>query len=124
MFLKQLKKDNKLEPKYYGPYKVLQKFGSMDYKLELPTTSRVHPVFHVSCLKKEIGDKIPIQTILPEFDERKVILEPKKISETRTKQLRNRVITEYLVKWKNLLVEDSTWEDESFVHKHPQLVKH
>ena len=54
MSLKQLNKDNKLAPKYYGPYKVLEKIGSMDYKLELPTSSRVHPAFHVSCLKKVI----------------------------------------------------------------------
>jgi hypothetical protein len=65
MSLKQQNKDNKLEPKNYGPYKVLQRIGSMDYKFELPPSSQVHLVFHVSCLKKVIGDKIPIQTILP-----------------------------------------------------------
>jgi len=47
--LNQAKKDNKLSPKYYGPYKVLQKIGTMIYKLELFASSRVHPVFHVSC---------------------------------------------------------------------------
>ena len=31
-------------------------------------SSRVHLVFHISCLKKVIGDKIPFQTILPERD--------------------------------------------------------
>ena len=88
----------------------------MAYKLELPATSQVHPVFHVSCLNKVIGDKIPIQTIFPKLDEEgKIILEPEKISETRTKQLRNGVITEYLIKWENPSVEDSTWEDESFI---------
>jgi hypothetical protein len=61
MSLKQAKKDNKLSPKYYGPYKVLEKIGTMTYKLELPPSSRVHPVFHVSCLKKVIGDKIHIK---------------------------------------------------------------
>ena len=65
MSFKQAKKDNKLSPKYYGPYKVLQKIGTMAYKLKLPASSRVHPVFHVSCLKKVIGDNIPIQTIFP-----------------------------------------------------------
>jgi hypothetical protein len=69
MSLKQQKKDNKLAPKYYGPYKVLQRIGSMDYKLELPPSSCVHLVFHVSFLKKVIGDKIPVQTILPEINE-------------------------------------------------------
>jgi hypothetical protein len=68
MSLKQAKKDNKLSPKYYGPYKVLQKIDTMAYKLELPASSRVHQVFHVSCLKKVIGDKIPVQTIFLELD--------------------------------------------------------
>ena len=57
MSLKQAKKDNKLLPKYYGPYKVLQNIGAMAYKLELPASSRVQPIFHVSCLKKVIVEK-------------------------------------------------------------------
>ena len=85
MSLKQAKKDNKLSPKYYGPYKVLQKIGTMAYKLELPASSRGHPVFHVSCLKKVIGENLPVQTIFPELDEEgKIILEPKVLTKTRT----------------------------------------
>jgi len=58
------------------------------YKLELPPPSHVHMVFHVSCLKKVIGDKIPIQTILPNIDEvGKIILEFETIIKTRIKQL-------------------------------------
>eukprot|EP00253_Pinus_taeda_P018529 PITA_18529 len=124
MSLKQAKKDNKLSPKYYGPYKVLQKIGTMADKLELPAASQVHPVFHVSCLKKVIGDKPPIQTIFPELDEEgKIILEPEAVIETRTRQLQNRSISEYLIKWKKLSAEDSTWEDENFIQKHPKLLK-
>ena len=90
----------------------------MAYKLELPTASRLHPVFHVSCLKKVIGDKLPVQTILPELDEEgKIILEPEAVTETRSRQLRNRSISEYLIKWKNLSAKDSTWEDENFIEK-------
>ena len=85
MSLKQAKKDNKLSPKYYGLYKVLQKIGTMAYKLELPASSWVHPVFHVSCLNKVIGDKLPVQTIFPKLDEEgKIILEPEVVMETRT----------------------------------------
>ena len=102
----------------------MQKIGTMAYKLELPASSRVHPVFHVSCLKKVIGEKISIQTILPELDEEgKIIFEPESITDTRIRQLRNRSISEYLIKWRKLPAEDSTWEDESFIQKHPELLK-
>jgi hypothetical protein len=124
MSLNQAKKDNKLSPKYYVPYKVLQKIGSMAYKLELPGSSQVHPVFHVSCLKNVIGEKIPFQTIFPELEEEgKIILDPEAITDTRIHQLRNRSISEYLIKWRKLPAEDSIWEDESFIQKHPELLK-
>jgi hypothetical protein len=84
MSLKQAKKDNKLSPNYYGPYKVLQNIGTMAYKLELPASIKVHPFFHVSLLKKVTSDKIPIQTIFPELEEEgKIILGPKAITNTR-----------------------------------------
>jgi len=106
MSLKQQKKENKLAPKYYGPYKVLHRIGSMAYKLKLPQSSHVHSIFHVSFLKKVFSDRIPVQTILPKINEEgKIILEPETILETRVKQLRNQAITEYLSKWKNLPVE-------------------
>ena len=125
MSFKQAKKDNKLSPKYYAPYKVLQKIGTMTYKLELPASSRVHPVVHVSCLNKVTGEKLPVQTIFIELDEEgKIILEPEAVMETRTRQLRNRSISEYLIKWKNLPTEDSTWEDENSIQKHLELLKH
>ena len=65
---------------------MLQNIGTMAYKLELHTSSRVHPVLHVSCLKKVIGENIPVKTILPEFEEEgKIILEPEAVMETRTR---------------------------------------
>ena len=116
MSLKQARKDNKLSPKYDGPYKVLQKIGTMAYKLDFPESSRVHPFFHVSCLKKVIGDKIPIQTIFPKLDkEGKIISKLEAITHTRICQLRNKSISAYLIKWRKLMAEDSTCEDESFI---------
>jgi hypothetical protein len=123
MSLKQQNKDNKLAPKYFGPYKFLQRIGIMTYKLDLPPSSHVHLVFHVYFLKKVIENNILVQTVLPKINEEgKVILELEKILETRIKKLRNRSIMEYLIKWKNPPVEEATWEDES-MQKHLWLVK-
>ena len=43
--------------------------------------------------------------------------------ETMMKQLRNLAIMEYLIKWKNLPIEDLTWED-FYIQKGQQLIKH
>ncbi|XP_070014605.1 uncharacterized protein [Nicotiana sylvestris] len=50
-------KKRKLSSRYIGPFEVLQKIGEAAYKLALPPIlSSVHPVFHVSMLRKYIGD--------------------------------------------------------------------
>ena len=59
---------NKLAPKFYGPYQISKKINQVAYGLDLPPNSRIHNVFHVSCLKKVLGQQQKAQTILPILD--------------------------------------------------------
>jgi hypothetical protein len=113
---------NKLAPKFYGPYQINKKISHIAYGLELPDKSHIHNVFHVSCLKRVLGKHQKVHTMLPMLDEEgRIILEPKAIIATREKKLCSRVIKEYLIKWKNLLEEDTAWESEHFRQLHPSL---
>lgn len=69
----------------------------MTYELELPTNSRIHNVFHVSHLKKVLGQHITSCPKLPPLDDKgKLVLEPEGIIDMREKKLRNKVIPKYL----------------------------
>eukprot|EP00253_Pinus_taeda_P005471 PITA_05471 len=112
----------KLSPKFYEPYQVLQRIGEVAYKLALPPTPKIHPVFHVSCLKKVIGNNCRIQTSLLELDEEGSIwIQPEQVLDTRVKQLRGRMIKEVLVKWKDTSLDDATWEPTTILQQFPQL---
>ena len=107
---------------YYGPFRVIRRVGEVAYKLELLVDSKVHNIFHVSRLKKTLGHHVGTSTILPPLDdEGKLILIPEAILDFREKQLRGRVIREYLIKWKDLPIEDATWESEEIL-QHPELI--
>ena len=49
--------NNKLSFRFLGPFKILEKLGSVAYRLELPPPSSIHLVFHVSQLKLSPGDQ-------------------------------------------------------------------
>ena len=85
---------SKLSPRFCGPFKILKKVGNAAYKLELPETSRVHPVFHVSRLRKRLysEDNVVDPGVLVEYTEPPVPQhEPEKILDTHELRTRNHV---------------------------------
>ena len=57
----------KLKPQFYGPYKIQRKIGEVAYELELEGC-KIHNFFHVSCLKKALGQHVVTSTELPPLD--------------------------------------------------------
>jgi hypothetical protein len=55
----------KLKPRFYGPYRIMHWVGEVAYKLELIEGRNIHNVFHVSCLKKEVGQFISTLEVFP-----------------------------------------------------------
>jgi hypothetical protein len=108
----------KLQPHFFGPYKVNRKVRDVAYELDLPQGSKIHNVFHVSCLKRSIGKHIlPIEELPPLDEEGQLILILEEILEVSEKRSRKRSIKAYLARWKNLPIEDATWESEQVLQE-------
>nr|GEY09012.1 putative reverse transcriptase domain-containing protein [Tanacetum cinerariifolium] len=84
-------KRGKLNPRYVGPFKVLEMIGDVAYKLDLPKEMRrVHNTFHVSNLKKCHADE-PLAVLLDglHFDDKlQFVEEPVEIVDREVKRLK------------------------------------
>ncbi|GJY82537.1 putative reverse transcriptase domain-containing protein [Tanacetum coccineum] len=118
-------KRGKLNPRYVGPFKVLEKVEAVANKLELPQElSRVHNTFHVSNLKKCYFDKplaVPLDGLHID-DKLHFIEEPEEIIDREVKRLKQSHILIVKVRWNTRRGPEFTWEREDrFQKKYPHL---
>ncbi|GJT74475.1 hypothetical protein Tco_1041200 [Tanacetum coccineum] len=92
----------KLNHRYIGPFKILDRVGPVAYKLELPKElSNVHSTFHVSNLNKCLSDEsliIPMKELRLD-DKLNFVEEPIEIMDREVKQLKQSRIPIVKVRW-------------------------
>lgn len=107
-----MRKNAKLSARFFGPFKIIKKINHIAYKLELPQGSRIHPVFHISLLKRRLGSHQMILPHLPEvFEDDRMSPKPQAVLEARVK---NKKIG-LLIHWQDLSPPEATWEDKEFI---------
>ena len=118
-------KKGKLSPRYIGPYEIIERIGTLAYRLDLPPElSRIHNVFHICMLRKYMPHHSHV--IRPELVELQIDLtyavEPVQILSREVKKLRSKRIPLVKVQWQNHHREEATWErEDEMMKKYPYL---
>jgi hypothetical protein len=111
----------KLAPRYIRPFRIIEMYGTVAYKLDLsPSLAGVHDIFHMSQLNKCF--KAPVDIVLPEVTSLKADLSylehPIKILDQKDRVTRRKTIKFFKIQWINHSEEEATWESEDFLRSH------
>nr|GEW63666.1 putative reverse transcriptase domain-containing protein [Tanacetum cinerariifolium] len=118
-------KKGKLAPRFVRPFEIIEKVGSVAYRLDLPEElNGVHDTFHVSNLKKCLADPT-LQVPLDEFRidaKLNFVEEPMEILEREFKNLKRSRIAIVKVRWNSKRGPEFTWgREDQMKLKYPHL---
>jgi len=108
----KLNHHKKIAPKREGPFEIEEVLGPVTYRLKLPTTWKIHNVFHATLLRPYLENEIYGNNYprpLPELLEGEEVYEV----ETILKHRRRGKGYQYYVKWKGYPITEATWEFET-----------
>ncbi|MCH83675.1 hypothetical protein A2U01_0004501, partial [Trifolium medium] len=97
--------------RYYGPFLIIGRVGKVAYKLELPSHSKIHSVFHCSVLKPHIGavptevDELPLEAV-----DNHPLVTPLAILATKEEVINVKLQKLALIQWQGLSPDDTSWE--------------
>ncbi|WMV26139.1 hypothetical protein MTR67_019524 [Solanum verrucosum] len=118
-------KKGKLSPRYIRPYRISKRIDKVAYELELPQElAAVHSVFHISMLKKCMGDPsliIPTANIgiKDSLSYEEILVH---ILDRQVRKLRTKKVASIKVLWRNQFVKEATWEaEEDMKKRYPHL---
>ncbi|PKA49390.1 hypothetical protein AXF42_Ash016579 [Apostasia shenzhenica] len=109
---------HKLSPRYFGPFEVIARIGKVAYKLKLLEYAKIHPIFHISLLKRRVGSR-PMAQILPAEITTlgQIRAQPVTILKRRAVLRKRRLIQQGLIQWSQTNTEDASWEDLDLIRQ-------
>lgn len=118
--LRQRRPNRKLADKFIGPYQIVKKIGNhgLAFKLRLPPTARIHPVFPITSLEpyRPRSGEVPESPVDDPFVADQIY----EVEEIRAHRRRGRN-RQYLIKWRGYSEAETTWEPRSHINDSPLL---
>ena len=124
-YVMRFRRKGKLSPRLLGPFEILERVGTLAYKVVLPPgLSKIHNVFYASTLRKYVFDPSHVVELEPIWIYEDLAYEEVSVQlvDVMDKVLRHAIVKLVKVQWSNHSIRVATWElEEEMRENHPQL---